>query len=349
MILVLHIRGVLHRVGGEPFEYLPVLERVLRFREDVHICVLENDNQEPHSLADLASHLSQDLHSRLLGDAHTTDAGKPSCRVALTFLVQRGKGSIEVGGVLHLRHWYNVVECDPERGLDRAALLQLRCALLPQKAEFFFQARPSWSPSYRSQHLGDLLNDAVERHKRNWVPVAFTLITNADVLAYAIRSGVLAKRLFRGLEAIYICEFSLLLMPRLIPAVRQLVHQFPDRLRVAPLDDWLLFDYRSGLKQTGTYASEFLAVGRHLHTIYADHVQERPQSERPRYLFRIGRWPRRAQWFIREVPVVPGEWESLDLKRMQELDDQAEQRRAEHEKRAIEVLAQSITPNRSDE
>ena len=179
-----------------------------------------------------------------------------------------------------------------------------------------------------------------------WRPAVLTTVPCTDIVVHAVDSGVLARRLARGLERIYVSEMAWLRVPRLEATLRALAQQFPARLALVKAERYENIAKIMGL---GAYprAAEYQFIGNQLFDQYAEDFgydkHDNPNALDDFTRLRVGDIPRhlRMLW-MRELPLTLAAWDGLDEAGVQGLVRQAGVERAAQVQRGMQVLAQTL-------
>ena len=182
-----------------------------------------------------------------------------------------------------------------------------------------------------------------------WHPVAITVVPNTDVVVRALHSGVLLQRLKRGLERIYVSETAWIRAPRIEVTLRALAHRFPERLVLVKAETYALLS--NALKVKRVRACEYQFVGYQLQGQYEDDFGydkfDSPSALVGMAQLRVGDIPRgsRLLW-LHELPLHFERWAGLDVDGIDELQNQAAERRSAQERQASEALARTFKADR---
>jgi len=182
-----------------------------------------------------------------------------------------------------------------------------------------------------------------------WHPVAVTVVPNTDVVVRALHSGVLLQRLKRGLERIYVSEMAWVRAPRIEVTLRALAHRFPERLVLVKAETYGLLS--SALKVKRVRACEYQFVGYQLQGQYEDDFGydkfDNPSALVGMAQLRVGDIPRgsRMLW-LHELPVGFEQWGELNVDGINELQNQAAERRVAQDKQASDALARTFQADR---
>jgi len=345
--LLCGIDGVLHVSGEVPFGRAPQLEGVLRSKPELQLVIFDH-GWEGASMSQVREAFSSELRARILdqGDVQFRLPGDTE-HEAPFFLVPRQKGAyLKVGHLRYRRHSSRVIECDPSRGFDRAAEIRLRSAFLHdvRKDKGHDRSARDHARLILGCAIGEIPNSLRLEPKKptsSWQPQALTIIPSTSTVELAVRSGAIARRIWLGLERIYVSEWALLRAPGLSADVRTLAMQFPDRLLIIPFSAVELFCVRAGAFGHRLHDSEYFGIGHSLKHAYKTDL-EAALWPRPPYVLRIGAWPRRAFGWIHQMPVGLDEWSHLDMAGMQALEQLNLERRQAQERRAVEAFSDAL-------